>query len=143
MSRSSWILILGALIGAVTAPGARAHQVASSPLDGTWKWTWTRAEVVRGGGNDTSEVGTHIATFANGVATSRNLRTGRVERARFTVHGNTVDFVFGTTMRPHGVVVGTPYRLRWSIYRDRLTFATVSGRPALELLPITPWIRVG
>jgi hypothetical protein len=141
MSRSTRIVILGALVGTLAAPGAGAHGVAKSPLDGRWKWTWTRAQVV-GGAFDPAEAGAHVATFANGVATARNLRTGRVERARFTVHGNTVDFVFGSTMSPRGMVPGTAYRLRWSLYRDRLTFAKVAGRPTLELLPMTPWIRV-
>jgi hypothetical protein len=136
--RTHRLLILAAF---AAVAGAAPAATTTSPLDGTWKWTWTRAQIVPHDG-DPSEAGTHVATFADGIVTSRNLRTGRVERARFSVAGNVVDFVFGTSMSPRGLVPGTAYRVRWSIYRDRLTFATVRGRPTLGLLPVTPWIRV-
>jgi hypothetical protein len=140
MTRSVALLILAALI-AVAAAAAAGDR--SSPLDGTWKWAWTRAELLRNGGQPrdaSAAAGTHTATFANGHSTARNLRTGEVSRARFSVHGNVVGFVFST--RGPGYVPGRTYELRWSIYRDRLTFSELPSRSVLTWLPITPWTRV-
>src|SRR5262249_4793022 len=143
MKRPICLLILTALVA--TGAGGAAGARAASPLDGTWTWTWTRAELHRPGIASARDAdilaGRHLATFANGHVTDRNLTTGQVRAgARFFVHGNVVGFVFPT--RGPGIVPGRRYELKWSIYRDRLTFAELPGRSVLTALPIKPWTRV-
>ena len=144
MKRSIGLLIV-AFVVAVTAASADARGVGASPLDGTWKWTWTRAELLHPGITNARGAdilaGRHVATFANGHVTDRNLTTGRVRTGtRFSVHGNVVGFVF--PKRGPGIVPGRTYELRWSIYRDRLRFSELPGRSVLTALPIKPWTRV-
>ena len=144
MKRTAWLLVLAALVAAVTVRAANARGAGASPLDGTWMVSWTRAELLRADilPRDADVLaGRHIATFANGPVTDRNLSTGRVGRgARFFVHGNVVGFVFPT--RGPGIVAGRTYELKWSIYRDRLRFAELPGRSVLTALPIKPYTRV-
>jgi hypothetical protein len=144
MKRTAWLPFLAALVAAVTAPAANARGAGASPLDGTWSCTWTRADLLHAGilRRDADELaGRHVATFANGHVTDRNLSTGRVgTSARFFVHGSVVGFVFPT--RGPGIVAGRTYELKWSLYRDRLRFAELPGRSVLTALPIKPWTRV-
>jgi hypothetical protein len=142
MSRSIRLLVLAALVAASTAPGAVARGAGASPLDGTWKWTWTPDELRRVGiKNAPTLVGSWTATFANGHHTDRNLTSGRIYTgARFFVRGKVVGIVFP---RPGpGIVPGRTYELRWSIYRDRLSFSELPGRSVLTAMLIKPWIRV-
>jgi hypothetical protein len=143
MNNSVHLLFLASLAAAATI-GASARDMGASPLDGTWAWTWTRAELVHGdiAARDVDTLaGRHTATFANGHVTDRNLSTGRVTtRVRFFVHGNVVGFVFAT--RGPGIVPGKTYELRWSIFRDRLRFVELPGRSELTALVIKPWTRV-
>jgi hypothetical protein len=144
MKRTAWLVILAALVAVVTVPVAAARGAGASPLDGTWMVSWTRAELLRAGGLPRYAdvlAGRHVATFANGHVTDRNLSTGRViSGTRFFVHGNVVDFVFATP--EPGVVAGRTYELKWSLYRDRLRFAELPGRSVLTALPIKPYTRV-
>ena len=137
IGRSTYLLLVAVVAAAVTATGVSAR--TSTPLDGTWTWTWTRDDVgrARAGAYD---FGRYTATLANGRATARNLRTGRVRHAKYFVHGNVVGFVFPE--RSVGVVPGRMYELKWSIYRDRLRFTELPGRSVLTLLPLEPWTRV-
>jgi hypothetical protein len=144
MKRSICLLILTTLVA--TGAGGAAGARGASPLDGTWSWTWTRAELLHPGITSSARnadilAGRHLATFANGQVTDRNLTTGHVRSGtRFFVHGNVVGFVFPT--RGPGIVPGRTYELKWSIYRDRLKFAELPGRAGLTALPIKPWTRV-
>ena len=147
MKRSIGLLIVAGLMVALKPEVVGAAGVAGSPLDGTWKWTWTRAELLKHDCTtppDASKLaGSYVATFANGRVTGHSLTTGRANpggSASFAVHGNVVSFVFSS--RGPGIVPGRTYQLKWSIYRDRLRFSELPGRSVLTCITIKPLMRV-
>ena len=78
--------------------------------------------------------------FRNGTYKGLDLATERVlSTGSYKLEGDLIRFVFrrGIAVRP-----GVPYWLRWSVYRDRLTFSSVPGRQPLGVLAIRPWTRV-
>jgi hypothetical protein len=126
-----------ALAGALTA-SADARSGAASPLDGRWTFTWTPAQMRPICAS--CAVGRFLVEFRDGhvirLPPKPVLRTGR-----FSVRGNLASFVFPAPA-PAGIIAGRMYAMRWSIYRDRLTWSKVPGRPLLEAFLITPWVRV-
>ena len=40
------------------------------------------------------------------------------------------------------VRLGEVYELRWSVYRDSLTFSAVPGNEPLQAITFKPWVRV-
>ncbi len=147
MKRSIGLLIVAVLALTLKPEVVGAGGFGRSPLDGTWKWTWTRAELLKhdcATAPDTAKLaGSYVATFANGHVTSRNLTNRRgdsVLRASVAIRGNIASFVFAT--RGIGIVPGRTYALRWSIYRDRLQFSELPGRAVLTCITIKPLTRV-
>ena len=57
----------------------------------------------------------------------------------YSVAGDVLRLIFATGIG--GVEPGKVYELRWSIYRDSLTFSAVPGRQPLLAMAIKPFRR--
>ncbi len=145
------IAMLAVAAGVVTAPAADAHIVAAANLDGRWQWVWTRAGLIHAGvppGAAKLLAGPGMIEFKAGRVYKLDPRTGRVQflAGSFTVARDVATFVFrrvrGHGPPPPGIVPGLRYQLRWSIYRDRLTWSEFPGRSYLLAFTAVPWTRV-
>jgi TRAP-type C4-dicarboxylate transport system substrate-binding protein len=115
----------------------RAH--AEAAIEGRWKVSWTRKELLAAALSPEDVRRLHGATivdFAHGrFGTASHWMIGS-----YTVDGDHIRLVFETTV---GVLPGRVYELSWSVYRDRLSFAAVPGREPVAALLIEPLSRVG
>jgi hypothetical protein len=141
MTRIGSALLLAVLIAAGSVPGAPGRWSGGSPLDGRWRWTWTREELHRAGA-PLFYVGDNMSEFNDGRIYGLDPKTGDREgfRGTYTVSGDVATLVF----RP-GVVGTLPrihYAMRFTVLHDRLTWSRVPGRAGLDALPIVPWTRV-
>lgn len=132
------IVALLATAAVVAVPVARPASLGSTPLDGRWTFVWPSAALHKCC-DPRVPAGRYVVEFRDGQVT-RLLPKPVLRGLRFTVSGSLATFVF-----PRGVpgtVPGRHYVMRWSIYRDRLTWSSVPGRAPLGAFVITPWIRV-
>jgi hypothetical protein len=137
-------LVAVAAFALVVAPGAAG---GSSPLDGRWTWTWTRSELLGPGAKGCEaaayvphDLGSWTITFANGRYAARVLRTGEVIHGSFSVDRDVLTFV--PHRRHEGMPAWRPARIRFSVYRDRVTFTDLPGRLCpLHLFTLEPWTR--
>lgn len=142
------VIALATVVAAVSLAAPAA--AGTSKLDGRWRWSWSVAELTRGGSPPAVAkklAGPGMVEFRDGRVYKLDPRTGRVEflAGSFTVAGNVVTFRFRRVpgrRPPPGIVPGRIYQLRWSIYRDRLTWSELPGREELTAFPLEPWIRV-
>jgi hypothetical protein len=114
----------------------------TSPFDGRWTASITQADLQRAGASTTlveELYGTWDARYENGRFELRNHRTGGVARGRFSVRGNVARVVFATGV---GLKPGQISECTWSIFRKRLTFKPIPGRPSL-LCNAGVWTRAG
>jgi hypothetical protein len=138
----SAVVATAAAAAAVTVAQANARSLPASPIDGRWTATITRAGLIRTGEVDLASAvklyGRYTARFTDGRFQVRNGRTGHAAAGTFTVSGKLVRFVFayGVGLKPGDVGVCTK-----SIYRDRLTFTKVPGRPC-RAFNAAVWTRV-
>ena len=139
MSRVAGAILLTAAVISLGAPGARAHVSPSSPLDGRWTFTWTLAELKRNNAS-TRYAGYNLVELRNGRLISVLPRPVR-DLGRFTSSGNVGTFVFSAPP-PAGVIAARPYVMRWSVYRDRLTWSAVPGRASIGMFVAVPWTRI-
>jgi len=105
----------------------------SSPLKGNFTGSLTRAQILRETGSKALAEKLHgswTARLADGRFEFRDRDTRADARGTFVVHGNRVKFVFATGV---GLKEGQIANYTWSIYRDRLTFKTIPGRPSVLL----------
>ena len=142
-------LLIGILVPAavaLAAPGAGAHGVqftelaAASPLDGRWTGSLTRAQILHSGGSKSLAEKLHgswTARLANGRFEFRDRDTGTDAHGTFVVNGDRARFLFATGF---GIKKGEVGEFTWNVYRGRLTFKAVPGRPAL-LLDLFVWTR--
>jgi hypothetical protein len=133
----SLVLLLGAIL-----PVATGSAAVTSPLDGRWTASITRAQLLRAGASKSLALklyGTYTARYGNGRFEFRNHRTGAIARGTFTVRGKVSRIVFATGV---GVKPGEISECTWNIYRDRLTFKPIPGRPSL-LCNAGVWGRAG
>jgi hypothetical protein len=137
-----------ATVAALFAIAAAAPTHAATRLDGKWKGVKeTVPELVAAGftRKDAQALlqhvhGTPVIDFENGVFKGLELETGRVvATGTYGLKGDVIRFVF---RRGAAVRLGAPYYLKWSVYRDRLTFAVVPGRQPLLLFTLKPWDRL-
>jgi hypothetical protein len=143
-SRLHLLAPLAAVLAAATAGTAPARMPvvqAGSPIDGRWHASMTRTGLLGTGEVDLTEAaqlyGPWTARFANGRFQARNERTGRGASGTFVVSGKFVRFVFATGI---GLEPGDVAVCNASVYRDRLTFARVPGRPCRWNVAV--WTRV-
>ena len=136
MTRSVGAILLIALVATLAATTARTQTLPTSPLDGRWTFTWTPADV----GTGQAPAGRYLVEFRDGHLI-RLLPRPVLRGARFATKGDVATFVFPAPP-PAGIVAGRICTMRWSIYRDRLTWSPVPGRAALTLFFVKPWTRV-
>jgi hypothetical protein len=144
MQRSPLLLLVASLLAGAVAVSAAASSSDGSPLDGRWAFTWTAHALVKAGAGDVvSLAGPKMVEFRSGRWYKLDPRTQRVQSvvAKFTVHGDVAYFTF--LIKEPTVDSGKTYEMRFSIYRDRLTWSRVPGRAGLDALASTPWVRVG
>jgi len=138
MSRSVGAAVLIAAVMSLGAPVAVARVLPSSPLDGRWTFIWTLAELKRNNAS-TRYAGYNLVEFRDGRFISVLPRPVR-DLGPFRTSGNVATFVFAAPIG--GLVAGRPYVMRWSIYRDRLTWSAVPGRAFIGMFIAVPWTRV-
>lgn len=153
MHRLIRVATVATLAAIVTAPTSTANEsgqgrIVSSPIEGRWKGKrWTVQELVAAGfmRKDAEALvrlvkGTPGIDLRNGRFKGLNIDTGRVvSTGTYRLSGNVVTFIFRTGA---AVYFGRPYLLHWSVYRDRLTFSAVPGRPPLRAFILQPWTRI-
>jgi hypothetical protein len=124
---------------ALRCDGKRARDLAdTSRLEGRWRVHWTRNELLRAGlrpADAEALEGTFVVEFANGLLSTASGRT----RGTYSVTGPVVRLVFdsGAAVDP-----GRTYQLKWSVYRDSLSFSAVPGREPVSFLGIKALTRV-
>jgi len=140
------VLLLAAVSAAGTATATYARTAvlarASGPFDGRWAATVTRAQLRRAGADAPLAAklyGPYTALYEQSRFEIRNRRTGAVARGTFTVRGKVSRVVFASGV---GVKPGQFSECTWSVYRDRLTFKAIPGRPNL-LCDAPVWVRAG
>ena len=120
-------------------PGAEAHaKTDASLLEGRWKVSWTRDELLAAGIEPPvadALQGRHVLEFSNGRFRSRTDPT----TGTYTVAGDVLRLVFDNEVV--GVTTGRVYELRWSVYRDSLSFSPVEGREPLLAMTMKPFRR--
>jgi hypothetical protein len=135
-----------ALLASLAAAGAGARGSDRSVIDGRWSWNYPLAQArrfCRGCANNSSVAGPSMSEFRDGRIYALDPSTGRVIafRGTYSVAGDVVSFVF--THKYPGLMTGKTYVMRFSLYRDRLTWSLLPGRAGLSDLTIGPWTRVG
>jgi hypothetical protein len=149
MRRSLLLLVLVSLMAGGPAVASLARSSGGSPLDGRWTWTWTDDELSHLSAPRIT--GTFVAQFRDGRHYTNYCRPGSplLLNGTFTVHGDLVSLRFRRATPPEPcphegrVVPGRTYVMRFSIFRDRLTWSMVRGRAGLDHLTAAPWTRVG
>jgi hypothetical protein len=148
LRRPLFLLALGSAVAVVAASPAGA----ATPLDGWWTTApEPAAELVAHGMRPVDadmlsrfgvrRPGIHLE---HGLATWIDLATGSlVAFGAYVVRGDLVSFrvVWAAGPGPNSPP-GLTW-LRWSIFRDRLTFSPVPGRPDVVPLTARPWVRIG
>jgi Bacterial extracellular solute-binding protein, family 7 len=128
------------VVHALRCPDAETNATTdSSKLEGRWAVSWTRDELLAVGVDPRlvdALQGSHVLEFSNGRFRSKTDPT----TGTFAVAGDVVSLVFDNGAP--GVEPGMVYDLRWSVFRDSLTFSTSSGRTPLLAMMIKPWTRV-
>ena len=108
-----------------------------------------RIELVQAGGGDEIDAERGVVEDVRAGKTELGLMGPRVGPARrdwasrrsSRRSSSRISSPFGAPAPP-GTLVGRDYEMRWSRYRDSLTFARVPGREPLLALTIEPFTRV-
>ena len=144
--RITLVLLLATLLAAATATTAGARGTTAEvrgvtgPFDGRWTATITLAQLRRAGASAPLAAklyGPWTALYQQARFTFRNHRTGTVSRGTFTVRGRISRLIFASGV---GITPGQISECTWSVYRDRLTFKAIPGRPSL-LCDAGVWAR--
>jgi len=118
-------------------------RIERDPL--TRRWTYTYAELLHCCGKPIADAqaGPSLSEFRGGRIYALDAATGRLIglRGTYTVAGDVVTFVF--SHHYPGLVAGRAYVMRFTLFRDRLTWSHVPGRAGVDALTIAPWTRVG
>lgn len=127
---------------------AGAGAVSQTALDGTWKLNRPTTQELIDAGIDPKNAealsrhvpGTPAFVFDRGRFKGIDLDTGKLlSTGTYHVDADIVRLVFESGA---AVQFGRVYSLRWSIYRDSLTFAPRPGSEPLIALVLRPWKRV-
>jgi len=120
--------------------GDEAASSKTSRIEGRWETTWTEAELLEAGlpqADARSLAGPKTTVFRAGRFRAE-LGGGNSAIGAYEVDGPVVSLVFE---RGIGVQLGRVYQLRWSVYRDSITYAAVPGSEPLSAMLIKPWKR--
>jgi hypothetical protein len=117
---------------------------SAGPFDGHWKTSVTVAQLLHTAAPPTPALaeklaGRYTMVFEKGRFEERNQRTSAIGRGTYTVHGNVARVVFASGV---GVRRGQVSECTWNVYRGRLTFKAIAGRPSL-LCDAAVWVRSG
>jgi TRAP-type C4-dicarboxylate transport system substrate-binding protein len=139
------------LPAAASAPprcrGARAKvSAAATTLEGRWKLAFTRADLVAVGVSERLAKRAPAIVQAIVVFGPRGRYTGTangrvVVRGTYKVNGDVLSLVYDPPV-PAGYIPGNVYRLRWSVYRDSLTFSRARDSDADAVLLTNPLTRI-
>jgi hypothetical protein len=149
MRCSALLLILASLVAAVAATEVSARHEPSTLLDGRWKLIGATTEelIAKGLPKAAAErlnhdIGIPAMEYHNGQFRWFDLATGiAAAKGTYAIDGNEVTFTT-TWQRPGTIRQPRVIRLRWRVFRDRLTFSDIPGRPPTPPLTIKPWVRV-
>lgn len=132
-------------VGCAQAAASAAPSIGRTAIDGTWTTSFTKADLVASpllydsGEINDGNWGDLSLTFDNGRVTSRqrNALASSSASGTYTVDGNVVTMAFD-----QGDNAGETFVLRWSIFKDTLTFKRDEslGAGPTPLL-IKPWTR--
>ena len=110
---------------------ARASHTAAARLEGSWRVTSSRAELVAAGtpaAEAERQHGDATLELRAGRWRGREANSGFVWKGTYSVHGNVVDFATTACTGPDDVCFpDTVTTFTWSVYRDTLSLAAVSG----------------
>lgn len=146
MRRTSCLALFAVL--ATIAAAVPSSAAGTSTIEGRWKTKRMTLQQLLDAGFARKNAlalsqrvhGTPAIDLENGVFKGLDLSNGRVvANGTYTLAGNVIRFVFKSGAAVH---LGQTYWLRWSVYRDRLTFSNVPGRPSLGAFTLNPWTRV-
>lgn len=116
---------------------------AAGPLDGTWEWAVTKAELRAVGETPTgiaNNAGRWRLVVDHGRFELRGLDAGDVYRGIFLVRG---DRVVARIDGARGTDPAWPtWQYAWSLYRDQLIMSPVENAPAAAQVVAKPLIRV-
>ena len=124
------------------APGGA--QAASTGIDGRWETTWTRDGLIAVGlarRDAVAIAGHHTVDFHDKrFRFEGDPGSGRSAEGSYVVDGDVVRFTF----RAGGAALqlGRVYELKWSVYRDSLTFSAVPGSEPLLAFLTAPYRRL-
>lgn len=123
-----------------------AEPGVAASLEGRWAWHWTIDELVRAGvalpdAEALAGRGTVVYEDGRFRAQAESRGVSATSSGTYAIDGDVVRFRFRAPAPP-GTMVGADYEMRWSRYRDSLTFARVPGREPLLALTIEPFTRV-
>jgi hypothetical protein len=146
---ATFTLVLALLASPAMTFDTAARGAEPSPLDGRWRIVYkaTTEQLVAHGmppatARALGRLGIEIPAVDLHGSRARwfDLGTGKTTcRGTYIVRGDRVGFSFARCPVP--TRVGVTW-LRWSIFRDRVTFAALPGRSNLVALTISPWVRV-
>ena len=133
-----------AVLNARSCHGAdQSRATSAAALEGTWETTWAVGSLIAAGiaPKDAAALsGHHVAELENGRARFYgDPGSGKSATAIYEVDGEVVRLVFETGI---ALQIGRPYELRWSVYRDSLTFSAVPGSEPLLAFTTAPYTRV-
>ncbi len=123
--------------GATGDGGAESYD---SELEGRWEATLSVDEILEVDAHAAAEqiAGTTVLAFDDGEFRALDAATGEPGAAgTYKVDGDLVTIVWDYGI---GIQPGQSDELRWSVYRDALTFSAVEGLAA-DLFAIKPWTR--
>jgi hypothetical protein len=129
-----------AAAAAVAASTADAQGAGATKLDGRWTGSLTRAQILHATRSKSLAEKLHgswTAQLGKGHFEFHDRDTGTDARGKFFVSRNRVTFFYATGV---GIKKGQVGEYTWNVYRNRLTFKTVPGRPA-ALLDLFVWTR--
>jgi hypothetical protein len=140
---------LALVVSFAAASAAGARESDPSPLDGRWKVAHnatTDQLVSHGMWRSAAEALARLdvripaVDLHGGHARWFDLATGKTDcTGTYVVRGDLVGFAFSrcrVAIRP-----GVTW-FRWSLFRDRVTFAGLPGRGMIVTITISPWVRV-
>jgi hypothetical protein len=136
------LLAIAAILAAVAAYGPGAANAGGSSIDGRWTWTWPVAQLRHVGASayDVKTMsGPGSVVFAHGRYLARFADSSRVATGRFSVEGDVIRLV-PDKRDPHDK--RTVVFMRFSIFRDRLTWSLIPGRSGWTYSLISPLTRV-
>jgi hypothetical protein len=122
------LVVLGSLSSAAGASLAASAESTSSPVEGTWKTSYTQADFVRAGatpdelGNHSENWGSFVLSFHAGAWTGRKTDAprGRGDHGTYTLKGNIISLRRGWAYR--WSVVGNILRLRKTVKHEPTGF---------------------